>query len=243
MKTLSTFVMAALLSVAFFSNADAIMLNATKDAYVYANAANANFGSEQVNLLKRQGSTQHNRKSYIGFDLSGLGPAPITAATLTLNFVDSNLGTLNSDGLNTAFEFELFGLMDQTLDGWGENSITWNNAPANMSGYSLGASAVSLGTFSLLGKGIGTYDFSSLLLADFLNADTNNLATLILRRNTDQTSANVNTYVHAFASLESQAGAKLTIEQMHAPIPEPSTVILLGAGLAGLGFMRWRRKS
>ncbi len=44
-----------------------------------------------------------------------------------------------------------------------------------------------------------------------------------------------------FGKVENNPGT-WQISPAQAPIPEPSSMLLLGSGLAGLGFFRWRRK-
>lgn len=242
MKFIMFFVFVACGALFSFSSANATLIAADKDAYVQSGAnANLNFGNAVLDQVKRQDGSNFTRKSYIGFDLSGLSGEPITAATLLLNFVDSvNLGATLA---GTNYTFELFGLTNEALDGWGESTITWANAPANQANNGLNAlMAISLGTFDLVGKGIGEYAFSSQALTDFLNDDTNDRATFIVRRNTNQPSTAQN-YVHAFASSESTgaAGPRLDIEQP-VPAPEPSTLLLLGAGMAGLVLAKRKKK-
>lgn len=239
MRFLPVLLAAVFFTVFSISTATATMITAGKDAYIQSGAANANinFGSAILDQIKRQDGSAFTRKSYFGFDLSGLPAAPIATATFNLNFVDSRLG---STAANLVYGFELFGLTNQALDGWGESTITWNNAPANQANNLLNAAMVtSLGTFNLTGKGLGVYNFSSQALVDFLNSDTNDLATLILLRTTNQ--PNGHNYVHAIASREhgAVAGASLAITA----VPEPSTLLLVGAGLASLGIIHRRRKS
>lgn len=238
MKSIVCLLTAGLMTALSVTASDAIVITAAQDAYVQSGtSASTNFGSAILDQVKRQDISNFTSKSYLGFDLSGMGTFPVATASLVFNFVDSGAGATLS---GTAYQFEVFGLINELFDdSWLESTITWNNAPANQANNGINSMmAASLGTFSLTGKGLGLYSFTSPALVDFLNSDTNDYATFIVRRNTNQPS-NTQNYVHAFASTEhpSQAGPTLNVT----PVPEPSTLLCVGAGLLGLGLLRRRR--
>lgn len=235
MKSILCLLTAGLMTALSVTASDAIVITASQDAYVQSGTfASENYGSAALNQVKRLDETRWNRKSYLGFDLSGLGSFPVATASLLFNFVDSGLGKTLA---GTAYQFEVFGLTNELFDdSWLESTITWNNAPANQTNNGINSMmAASLGTFSLTGKGLGAYSFTSQALVDFLNSDTNDYATFIVRRNTNQPS-NTQDYVHAFASTEhpTVAGPRLNVTT----VPEPSTFLFVGAGLVGLGLLR-----
>lgn len=234
MRHLMTVLAVALFTTLSFSTAQALTLTAAKDSYIESGLPSTNFGTAPVDLIKRQDNTVWTRISYFGFDLSSLSHTAIADATFSLNFIDSARG-ITSDTIN--YSFELFGLTNESLDGWGENSITWDNSPSRV--YTNADGLASLGTFSLTGKGLGAFDFTSQAFVDFLNSDTNDIATLVLARTTNQIGDN--NYIHAVASRENTAvaGPRLAIT----PIPEPSTLLLLGAGLVGIGLIGRRKRN
>ncbi|TRO78907.1 DNRLRE domain-containing protein [Trichloromonas acetexigens] len=234
MRHLMTVLAVALFTTLSFSTAQALTLTAAKDSYIESGLPSTNFGTAPVDLIKRQDNTVWTRISYFGFDLSSLSHTAIADATFSLNFIDSARG-ITSDTIN--YSFELFGLTNESLDGWGENSITWDNSPSRV--YTNADGLASLGTFSLTGKGLGAFDFTSQAFVDFLNSDTNDIATLVLARTTNQIGDN--NYIHAVASRENTAvaGPRLAVT----PIPEPSTLLLLGAGLVGIGLIGRRKRN
>lgn len=244
MKPVIQALVAPLLFVAASAQASLVItdLAADADSYIQQHTPTTNFGNASIAVMKGQSS--FNRKSYLRVDLSSLpdlGTDPITAATLTLNFVESGIGSSIGTG---DFTFEVFGLDNDSQDNWVETSINWNNAPANDTvapalGF-LPADTTSLGTFDVTGKGIGAQTFSSTGLTNFLEANRtgNQTATLLIRRVTLGT-ASVN-YAHAFATRNTANAESLQITQLHddgpGPVPSPGVLSLLMAGLLGLGW-------
>lgn len=234
MRGIYTWSLLAVLVIAPLAVADVIPVDA--DAYIQGGSSTTNFGSVTQLLVKQDDSTAttYDRMVYLRFDLTSAS-ASFTDASLHLNFVDSGAGTLATSSLS--WVFHVYGLNDGNAgENWVESNINWSNAPGhNTSGYAVTASATTdLGTFAFTGK-TATVDFTSAALKNFITADTNDLVTFIILRDTQGTGSD--SYVHAIASKENSDtdGATLTI------IPEPASAALLLGAIGLLTFSARRR--
>ena len=153
-----------------------------KDAYVQQGAGR---GSDLL-LVKNASGTSgpHNRKTYVGFDLSALAGRRVLEAAVSFAFAPSGLGFASEVPDAT---FAVYGLTDESADDWAEKDLRWGNAPANRNGGTAldPDRVVKLGTFTLAqGEQRGTRTVSGPALSEFLSRDTNGLATLIVVRET-----------------------------------------------------------
>jgi len=191
--------------------ASAVVFTPAADTYVYGgNPASTAGGADTRLLLKHDGTVTNSRKTWIRHGWSRAGR--VFDATLDLTFVDTGIGGLDATGLAMSWEFDLFGLTDDSGDAWAEATTHWNNAPGNdtASGNGVLASkATSLGTFAVTGKGVGTHTLSSPALTQFLHQDDNCDTTLILVRNTLGTGSN--NYAHGIASKEHATSSPATL--------------------------------
>lgn len=148
-------------------------------------------------------NTNLERKVYLAFDLSEFKGRPIEEAEFTLHVEPSDLGfaSLVPDAV-----FHVYGLTDESRDGWSETALTWENAPAHDQqpqhrNRAVADMSVKLGELHIpQGTTRGAFTIKGDALRDFLNADSNGTATLIITRETNEYARNG--LVHAFASKE-----------------------------------------
>ena len=230
---------------------------------------NNNLGASG-HLACKQGTPGNNRFVYLRFDTTPTSGTQLLDASLTLTMSDGSLGAGSSTTEWTFNVYGLLdgAAGDGSPDvsgspGWWEGTggtatstswytgdsvdgIDWLNAPAvdQAADYGLTSDATLLGSFLITGAqqpGL-EISFTSPELLDFLNADTNGLATIIIGRDTPGDaigSGPSDTIVHFFASKEYEGG-------LYAPaldlvyVPEPTSMTLLALG--GLGLIARRRK-
>ena len=155
------------------------------DGYVAA-TPNIEHSSRELLLLKNSTDPEGpHRKAFLRFDLKRLGDAKVDAAELQIHFTPTGWGLAS---LVDDSEFEVYGILDSSLDSWSDAGLTWENSPANELDNGNGldpTQAVSLGTF-VVPRGVqsGTFRFDEDALTDFLNHDQNRLATIAIVRNT-----------------------------------------------------------
>lgn len=155
-------------------------LEASADAFVRAGTfATTNFGTSPTLVVKNSATADTQRKSYIRFDLSGQDMN--TTPNASLQFAVSSAWV-------DATPWQVYGLKNADAgESWGENAITWNNAPANTtsSGDGLVSSRVTLlGTLAVTGaQPLGqVLELRSAALDAFLLADADDRVTFIVTR-------------------------------------------------------------
>jgi len=198
--------------------------------------AGMNFGADNFVGIRfaPAGANQltNSRKTYLRFDLSALG---VTAASVQLQLTSTNDFTIPVGGVT----FDLYGLNNLDAgESWAEGSITWNNAPQNNTaspnGFLGGATLLGSTTFASIADG-DTLTFSFPSMAAFINADTNNLVTFMLASQLVNPTNN-----YTFASKENTESPHPTL--LITPVPEPSSLALLGLGFCGLVGFNKRKK-
>ncbi len=177
-----------------------------KDSYIQpGRGLRTDFGKHPFLRVKHSGQPKPelNRKGYIAFDLSKFSGHTIEDAELVLTIEPSELGFASFVPDAT---FAVYGVTDEATDEWDENELTWNSAPAHNPEQAERHQPM-MSTVKLLGKfeiaqGInrGTRKLRGKDLADFLNTDTNQIATLVICRETCETADSG--LVHAFATKE-----------------------------------------
>lgn len=172
-----------------------------KDSYIQStDKLTTDFGKHPFLRIKRSDrKTELIRKGYIAFDLRKFAGQTIEDAELVLTIDPSELGFASFVPDAT---FAVYGLLDEAADGWEEAGLSWQNAPAHADGHLPDTAKVKLlGKFEIAqGINRGTRKLRGKELADFLNTDTNQIATLIICRETDETADSG--LVHAFATKE-----------------------------------------
>lgn len=187
------------------------------DGYIHTFAPADHISNELLLIKNGKVSARiaPHRKAYLRFDLSRFAPDSIAEAELSLQFTPTGWGlaSLLSDSV-----FEVFGLTDDSGDNWVSGEVDWETAPGNegiQTGNQLNPDkVVSLGTFTLpRGAQSGGFQLDGALLTDFLNADQNRLATLIIVRQTSENESGG--LVHGIAS------------KRHPTLPAPSLSVKL----------------
>jgi hypothetical protein len=165
-------------------------------AYVVSPGSKMHF-SDTLLLVKNAPGEAYRRKAFLRFDLAPLRERKIADASLTLNFEATGFGYAS---LTSEHTFAVYGLTDESQDGWSADSLTWEDAPAFApeAGKVDESRTVKLGTFTTpRGVVSGTYSIEGTALATFLNSDANRHATLIVVR--ESTEENKTGAVHGFA--------------------------------------------
>ncbi|MEX2214532.1 MAG: PEP-CTERM sorting domain-containing protein [Phycisphaeraceae bacterium] len=212
------------------------------DAFVQGSPNNQNFGNTGTIVLKN-GPTADNfaRKGYVRFDLASTNGVALAEAMLSFTVATNNTPntfTVEVLGLDDGHAGEFWVEGNGGADDNPVNEITWANAPANNTGSGINlinADVTSLGTITILSTDVpGTVvSLSSAALLSFLNADTNGVATLVLRRIGTNAGGSPNLVFH---SHESTTGGAPTLALT--VVPEPATAMLGLVGAAGLARRR-----
>lgn len=233
------FALVSLVGLAITARAVTLTMNPIADAFVSSANPTSNYGGAGALAVSASDSTNGEFDSVMQFNLSAAAGLNITSITLQLTAAAANNPIFNA---SAAGQFSIVWMQD---DSWTEGTgmpnspggtgITFNTLP----GY-LGSSDETVGTYSFSGatSGSNTYTLSlgSGFLADAEAGDDVSFELLAADNNVS--------YLFNSRSFGTASSRPLLTVTGVAAVPEPTGVLLAGAGLAGLAGSRryWQRK-
>ena len=240
MKISWTVSLVVLMGIASFAFGDPVTITTNDgtgaDTYIYdSGTMNRGYLSSVHSAYYSNGATK-SRKMYLRFDLSN-APTVITSAKLKLK-------ASADDATAQSMNYKLYGLNDGTtgettwVDGtsdWSGSRLVWSSAPGNDNNSMTGMDSTCTTLLQNVSLNITAGSAVEIVLGAtglaFLNADSDNVATLMLVRQSDWWENS------KFYSKEGAASAAdmPTLEL----VPEPATMTLL---LLGLPFALRRRR-
>ncbi len=161
-------------------------------------------------LFVKNCDDEYRRKGYLALDVQSLEGRTIESAKLVLMLQPSGFGYASLVPDST---FSVYGLVDESLDTWTVDDLRWESAPANLDAPgALDEHVVrKLGEFHVpRGRQTGRVSIEGDPLRDFLNSDTNGMATLVVVRDTPD--SRPPGLVHAFANHKHPTAAAPTLE-------------------------------
>ncbi len=171
-----------------------------KDSFIRRFDTEKIHGSHPLIMVKHTDLAPGNeRRILLSFDLSGSGEdRALDAAKLTMEIQSSGLGF---SALIPDSRFAIYGVLDNRLDQWKENSLMWSNSPEITSPKLSPERFSKLAEFTISrGAAKGQIEVSTPELADFIQANLHQMATFLIVRETGETDGSG--LVHAFASKE-----------------------------------------
>jgi hypothetical protein len=226
MKKYSMVMLMALMASVVYGS----LITATEDATIKNGAsASSNFGNDATVWGYNQSGIIY--KSYIKFSTASLGSV-------------TNINSIQAYWYDQTYDrgASVYLVTNTAYMNWSESTITWNNAPGNVTNtqYLVADAGILLGSFDVpapvasgtvsLNWATGVVGGKSVLM-DVMN--NNDYVTLVLVRPTDR-------WV-SFASTEA-VDASHPIRMDIDTIPEPATVSMLGLAMLVIGMIRRVRK-
>ncbi|MEZ6133534.1 MAG: DNRLRE domain-containing protein [Pirellulaceae bacterium] len=193
-----------------------LTLAASQTAYVRGGLyADDNFGGGNLLVKNSGGDKSFLYNSWMQFD---------TSSFTNVSSVSLNMNVLGGEAFDIVIR--VYGVDDDSGEFWDESTLTYQNAP--------GRWAI-LGQSTVTGSTTGSWSefaFTDNRLRDFLNADTNGKATLILTADTVSHQHGVTFAPDPVLRLQAQA------------VPEPSSlaVISFACLFSSMVFPRYRRQ-